>query len=278
MNDIFQMIDCPVCGEQSFKVVFETTPREFINEQRKSYYDLNAIGLDMDSKFYIRQCRNCSFVFVNPRLRSELYDIVYNKAKVGQYNMNDWIFEKGDLQHLHNMFYKWGPALDFLGAILYFRNRFSRSKNEGHRVIRLLDYGCGMGHLLDICKALEVDAVGTDIDMFRIEHCKRRGHRVFLPQELPGSEKFDIVVSHSVIEHVNDLNGYFQYVSERLLPGGIFRFNGLTPKIIQIERKKKDFRLVMLLEHLNYFTPKSLRMMAIKHGMHKVDFIKCKLT
>ena len=273
MNEAFRLIECPVCGGQSFKLVLETTPRDFLLEQRKQYYDLDALGIDINTKFHIRKCTACSFVFVNPRLRADLYNVVYNRAKVGQYAMNDWAFEHGDLQRLHNMYYKWGSALDFLGVVLYFRDRFRKAKNDGQRAIRLLDYGCGMGHLLDICKAFDVEGIGIDIDEFRIEQCRRKGHLVYRPEDLPAHEKFDIVLSSSVVEHVDDVNAYFGYIAERMLPKAIFRFNGLTPGIIRLEARKKQFREVMLLEHLNYFTPKSLSMMAAKHGLAKVGFI-----
>jgi len=45
----------------------------------------------MDTDFFIKKCRRCSFVFVNPRFRSDLYDVVYNEAKVGQNQDKDWL-------------------------------------------------------------------------------------------------------------------------------------------------------------------------------------------
>ena len=84
MENVFVNINCPVCDGERFTTVWRSTPRQFLSDFRKSYYNLDALGINLDTDFSIKKCKNCSFVFVNPRFRKELYDVVYNEAKVQQ--------------------------------------------------------------------------------------------------------------------------------------------------------------------------------------------------
>lgn len=266
-SNIFRDIDCPICGNHSFGVVIKFTPDQFLSENRKEYYNLEALGIDLNTNFFIKKCKKCGFVFVNPRLREDLYAVVYNEAKIKQYEIKDWMFKGGDIGNLFNLNNKYREIFPLLNALQYFKKHFEKGKNDGYQQLRLLDYGCGFGHILDLCKPFGIDAVGVEIDAFRLNYCKQKNLNVMSPSELPNSEKFHIVISTSVIEHVDDLDAYFKYASDRLVKNGIFAFNGLTPEIIKIERKNKRFKNVMPLEHINYFTRKTLLMLAKRHGL-----------
>lgn len=275
MMDVFREIACPVCGGNSFETLLQITPGEFLSEHRKRYYDLDALGIDIETKFYIKKCKKCTFVFVNPRLRPELYDVVYNEAKIDQYTGKDWAYTDGDLKSLYNTHHKWSAALVLLKLISYLRSRFRHPKSDGYTQIKLLDYGCGYGHVLDLCKVFEIAAFGVEIDRSRIEYCRNKGHSVYRPDELPPTHDFDIVISTSVIEHVDDLNAYFKFISDSIRTGGVFHCNGLTPKRIGIERRRRIFTSVVPTEHINYFTRRSLDLMAIKYGFCRVKPLRC---
>lgn len=270
MKDVFVHINCPVCGGARFKTVWRSTPGEFLNDFRKSYYNLDALGIGMDTDFCIKKCRECRFVFVNPRLRSELYDVVYNKAKVEQNRDKQWTRQECDLGYLYNTHTKWASTRILMRCISYLHERFDKPKNENKKRIRLLDFGCGYGHLLDLCKVFGIEAVGVEIDLYRIKFCRDKGLNVCRPQELGAENRFDVVVSTSVVEHVNDLHEYFGYISGRLETGGYLHLNGLNPTIIKREKSRGAYRLVMPLEHLNYFTPGSLDALAAKYALRRI--------
>jgi 2-polyprenyl-3-methyl-5-hydroxy-6-metoxy-1,4-benzoquinol methylase len=270
VKDVFVHINCPVCGGERFKTVWRSTPGQFLNDFRKSYYNLDALGIGMNTGFCIKKCRDCRFVFVNPRLRSDLYDVVYNEAKVQQNRDKQWIFQECDLKYLYHTHHKWAAARILMRSLSYLHTRFEKPKNENQRRIRLLDYGCGYGHLLDLCRVFGIEAIGVDIDLYRIQFCRDKGLNVSKPEELDAATKFDVVISTSVVEHVNDLHGYFQYLSDRLESGGYLHLIGLNPTIIRREKSRGEYRLVMPLEHLNYFTPGSLEALAAKYGLRRI--------
>ena len=123
-------------------------------------------------------------------------------------------------------------------SLSYLYGRFEKTKNENQKQIRLLDYGCGYGHLLDLCRVFEVEAVGVDIDLYRIQFCRDKGLNVCKPEELDAASRFDVVVSTSVVEHVNDLHEYFRYITDRLKSGGRLHLTGLNPAIIKREKSR----------------------------------------
>ena len=270
VENVFVNINCPVCSGERFKTVWRSTPRQFLSDFRKSYYNLDALGINLDTDFSIKKCKDCSFVFVNPRFRNELYDVVYNEAKVQQNLEKEWTHQECDLKYLYNTHHKWSAARILMRSLSYLYKRFEKPKNENQRRIRLLDCGCGYGHLLDLCKVFEIEAVGVDIDLYRIQFCKDKGLDVYKPDELDAEKKFDIVISTSVVEHINDLHKYFRYISDRLETGGYLHLTGLNPAIIKKERKKGIYRLVMPLEHVNYFTAGSLDILAEKYGLQRI--------
>ena len=274
MNDVFVEIDCPVCGSRDFKVIFAITPDEFLNNYRKKYYNLDAMGINLHTRFYFKKCKRCSFVFVNPRFHDDVYYIAYNEARAGQYNDKDWREENGDLAKLYNTHSKYYAAINLLEGIIYLKRRFEKVKNDGRKPIRLLDYGCGFGHILDLCKPFGIEAIGVDIDENRLTYCMKKGLDVCRPPELPEDSKFDVVISWSVIEHVNDLNAFFQYISKRMHIGGIFMIHGLNDRIIYIERLRRKFQYVVPTEHINYFTPRSIHHLITKHRFASVPHMK----
>ena len=188
MNDGFVEIACPVCGGLDFSTIVEITPDEFLSDSRKKYYNLEVLNITMDTSFYIKKCRYCSFVMLNPRFGDDLYGVVYNEAKVGQYDKNDWMFAAGDLQRLYNTHSKYDAAINLLESIIHLKDRFEKVKNEGKKPIRLLDYGCGMGHILDLCKVFDIEAKGVEVDDKRLSYCDARGLDVCRPEELSADE------------------------------------------------------------------------------------------
>jgi len=273
MIDVFKEIACPVCNKYNFKIVWESTPNEFLNDMRKSYYNLEILNIGFSTKFYIKECINCSFVFVNPRLQDSLYNIVYNESKVLQNDIKSWKDEKdSNLSYLYNTYHKWLVTPSFLRVISYLKKRFKKPKNDNFERIKLLDYGCGNGHILQLCEPFGIEGVGVDIDNWRLEHCKNKGLNACRPEELNDDQMFDVIVSSSVIEHVYDLGEYFGFINKHLKKGGYCALVGLTSKIINIEKKAGAYNIVMPLEHLNYFTKKSFDLLIKQYGFKRIIF------
>jgi len=91
---------------------------------------------------------------------------------------------------------------------------------------RVLEVGCGLGHLLDWL-ADRYTVYGTDINPWALQQARRnvpRGHFALLSAEdlspfLPGS--FQIVIAKHVVEHLEDPERAIAGISRVLAPGGL---------------------------------------------------------
>jgi len=113
----------------------------------------------------------------------------------------------------------------------YFRRILRQLQSMGCR--RLLDYGCGPGDLLLLCREAGISAVGVDVSARSVELAAKRGLSVLLGDENRpeiAAEKFDAIVLHSVIEHLPDPVGVLQRLTSRgLAAGGILVLSAPTP-------------------------------------------------
>jgi SAM-dependent methyltransferase len=125
---------------------------------------------------------------------------------------------------------------------------------------RVLEVGCGDGHLLDILRAEGARAVGVDASEKALELARAHGHEVELGYVRRGhalsAGPFDAFVSNDVIEHVPDIKDFLQGVAENLAPGAV----GLveTPSLEQVLETRRFFDFMQ--DHLAYFTVGTLRL------------------
>ncbi|MEM9589408.1 MAG: class I SAM-dependent methyltransferase [Planctomycetota bacterium] len=99
---------------------------------------------------------------------------------------------------------------------------------------RILDLGCGNGHLLAIVLAHceQATGLGLDLSPVMLDHARQRfsdtpGVEVAqhnLDEPLPPLDRFDVVVSSFAIHHCDDRRkrAIYAEVYDLLLPGGVF--------------------------------------------------------
>jgi 2-polyprenyl-3-methyl-5-hydroxy-6-metoxy-1,4-benzoquinol methylase len=97
---------------------------------------------------------------------------------------------------------------------------------------RVLDYGCGPGDALQICKDLAIQAEGVDSYDYSIELARKRGLKIHKADynSLPFEKKsFDIILLQSVLEHMKDPVEAVSRLKEYLKPGGVLILSSPTP-------------------------------------------------
>jgi len=137
--------------------------------------------------------------------------------------------------------------------------------------IRLMDFGCGDGEMLATAKVLGMDAIGIDISATR-SHAARGAGALVLPDlatfDAKGGGKLHAVVLSQVLEHVSDPVGLLRAIVPRMVPGGVLfvavpNCSGLT-----VPRDFDGFHRLQPLEHINAFTPRTLRETVARAGFH----------
>ena len=97
--------------------------------------------------------------------------------------------------------------------------------------VRLLDYGCGAGEVVQLASGEGFDAYGVDLfyegGSFRAhaEDTGLLGNRILEIKHgvIPFDDhRFDVVVSNQVFEHIDDFRTPLDEISRVLRPGGVF--------------------------------------------------------
>jgi 2-polyprenyl-3-methyl-5-hydroxy-6-metoxy-1,4-benzoquinol methylase len=104
------------------------------------------------------------------------------------------------------------------GMLSYWLVRRRQQAVRRHLAGRVLDFGCGVGTLADICDP--AGYVGVDTDPRKIEIARRDRPRHRFETALPEGERFDTVAALAFIEHVSDPGGYLRRFAELLNPDG----------------------------------------------------------
>ena len=135
----------------------------------------------------------------------------------------------------------------------YFRKVLSRcALSSGSR---LLDYGCGPGDMLEVCRELGVEAFGVDSSERSVELARDRGFEVVLGDfsHLPLTPGFfDMIFLQSVIEHTPQPVAMLTRLKQHVRKGGALVISAPTPEPAFWDDPT----------HLRPYTPRSFKTLA----------------
>lgn len=154
---------------------------------------------------------------------------------------------------------------------------------------RLLDVGCYCGVWANEASKLGYDVTGVDPSKWAIEYAKTHYNlRAFQGSACNVKEKFDIVTSWDVLEHVSSPNDFLQDIRTRLNDGGFFCFS--TVMIDSLFARMLGSRWPWYVDmHLSYFNNQTLSRLLENAGFSviqkshythivKVSYLANKLT
>ncbi len=200
----------------------------------------------------IVQCDNCSFVFIPPFYRKGITYTDYKNVDVANQvrKGNNWV----KLQR-HYLRYK----------------LIRKYKPSG----KLFDLGAGWGHFLLAGKILGYEVSGIEISEQPFLYAK---NDLKLPVEhadffdMSENNKFDLITMWDVLEHIDRADSVVEKCA-RLLPAGGYLVIQV-PQIDSYIAKKQGVKWNMMgLDHVNYFSKKTLTMLLEKNGF-KVKTIR----
>lgn len=90
---------------------------------------------------------------------------------------------------------------------------------------RILENGCGVGLYLVPLSAQGGTAIGLEVDLERAREARQRAEQILagIGEKLPfPSDTFDLILSHEVLEHVQDDRAAIEEMVRTLKPGGRF--------------------------------------------------------
>ena len=204
------------------------------------------------SKFW--KCNRCELVFKFPPMIATYEGDCWTKA-------TDPDGTQRDLTKEQNFKLK-----NWYGGVVQFIQKMQPGK--------VIDYGCGLGYLLSaLPKSWE--KYGFDISKFSQSFIKQNFPEIIIVHDLQLDvseplkhhlEKYDVVVSYHVIEHILDPHLFLKRLIMLVKPGGILIIG--TPNIGCISAKifKGNFRMLSDDSHLSFFSDKTLQKLLEKNN------------
>jgi len=141
---------------------------------------------------------------------------------------------------------------------------------------RAIDIGCNDGSLLEVLRrAGYTQVVGVEPNPVAASIARKKGHRVYasyLTKELATQivadcGAFDTVYLRHVVEHVSDLEGFFEALRSLLRPSGLL--------VLELPDVEEGFALgspaILWEEHVSYFTQALAEYMLERFGFHISD-------
>lgn len=146
---------------------------------------------------------------------------------------------------------------------------------RGDEAVRVLDFGCGWGEFLSMCDRFRFDGYGIDFSPDR----RKQGRVSIFPgiddlrRELDGggSGFFHVATMFQVLEHLADPHGALKSLNDLIMPGGILILE--TPDCTGVEGilSFRDYQAIHPLNHINAFTPASMRKIAESTGFTSIN-------
>lgn len=184
-------------------------------------------------KAFLVKCKNCGFVFSKKIPSSDELKKFYDGY--GQYEYVSPI------------------TINRYKEILLYLEKYRSTNN-------ILDIGCGTGIFLEEAKKLGWNVFGTEYGDDKIKQCTQKG--ISMNQGILDKnnykDKFDIITSFEVIEHINNPKNELENISSLLRKGGIIYLT--TPNFNSISRRylKNKWQQIFYPEHLSYYTVKTI--------------------
>jgi 2-polyprenyl-3-methyl-5-hydroxy-6-metoxy-1,4-benzoquinol methylase len=133
--------------------------------------------------------------------------------------------------------------------------------------VRVLDFGCGDGEFIEQCRLYGFHSVGVDRSTARME--RSRG-RIFPSIEALSGERFHAVALFEVLEHLEAPRPVLEALAPLLVPGGLLILETPDASGVTDIKTFRDYQMIHPLDHINGFTPATLRSFAERLGFEAI--------
>jgi SAM-dependent methyltransferase len=204
--------------------------------------------------FTLRRCPSCDFTFVaNPRTD---YEAIYDEAYYSGRGADPLVNYIEEIEHRDSTIrrYEWRGIYRVVSSLV-----------PTGASTRWLDYGCGMGGLVEFVQAQGVGQASGFDQGWCLSHLAERGIPHLSADEVGSpSQLFDIVTAIEMIEHTPDPVGELTKIRSLLRPGGLLFLT--TGNAAPYRKKIPAWGYVVPDVHISFFEPNTLAVALDKAG------------
>ncbi len=238
-------IQCPLCGKDDYEIVNEAN----LDSLEQSFDYLT----ESPTHYRIVRCKHCAMEYSNPILTEEAILELYRTSKVENC-------------------VKIEEASSIRANMKTYVDRLLRYSGKTHG--RLLDIGCGCGHLLEHAQERGFDIAGVDPGKNAVEHAREITgstdvHEGAYALETFEEESFDLATCIHVINHVIDPKELIETAARHLKKGGYLLIATHNMNSWLAKLSGKSF-IAYSIQHIGYFTPELLSDMVRECGLTPV--------
>jgi SAM-dependent methyltransferase len=138
---------------------------------------------------------------------------------------------------------------------------------------RLLDIGSGTGYFLKTMKDAGWSISGVEVDDTARSLCLSKFDIEAVPSlkdASVGEHEYDAITMWHVMEHVHDLNGYWETFKNKLSSNGTLIIAVPNPESLDAEYYGSAWAAWDVPRHLWHFRSQDMERLASKHGFHLV--------
>lgn len=161
-------------------------------------------------------------------------------------------------------------ASQYFGSLDLFEEKIKKLKNFAVNNEKLMDIGCGTGHALSLAESIFSKCVGIEPAKNVFKAAQSKGLNVinnYFTRGLNLENDFSAFMSFQVFEHLDDIYSVLDAANEKLIGNGVGLIN--VPNGQKIINHSLFHQLTF--EHINYFTPNSLAVMAHRAGFDIIE-------
>jgi 2-polyprenyl-3-methyl-5-hydroxy-6-metoxy-1,4-benzoquinol methylase len=230
------LTNCPACSSANFTFQFEA--KDYTVSQ-------NSFG--------VLSCNDCHLTFTNPRPKAEEAGYFYKSA--------NYISHSDTQQGLINKLYHTVRKITLKQKAGWIKSYQKGNKN-------LLDVGCGNGHFLQTCKADGWNVSGMELDPETASRASNLVREPIYPNllEIPNEKQFDLITLWHVLEHVYELDAYFEFFKKRIQADGKLLLALPNSKSFDATYFKEFWAAYDVPRHIYHFNPDTIQFVAKKHG------------
>ncbi len=231
MNSKFELVNCPLCKKNNYKIIINSQKKDFTKNYIKNIFNSSS------SVFNDRivKCKNCKFIYLNPRIKQKIIDKSYSFSK-----------DRKFISQNQNRIKTFKNTLSLISNQIDFSNK------------KILDIGSGGGAFLKACKDRNITAEGIEPNKWLVNYSKKKyGINISTKNLNKVNKTFHIVSLFDVLEHIPNIKLAINKIYKLVKKDGFLIIN--VPDHNSLARKilKKNWPFYLTV-HLHYFDKKSL--------------------